>query len=116
MALALIALTALWSAAPGCRDGLDSPLVGIWREDGSTATRYVDWMFKDTGAYYCRSIDGTRETYTQGAYSYHQNVIKISIKDGTTTREESYAVTDLTDKRLEVTDRATGRSRSFTKQ
>lgn len=114
--MALIALTALWSVMPACRGGIDSPLVGIWREDGSTETKYVDWMFKDTGAYYCRSIDGTKEVYTQGIFSYYQGVLKLTIKEGTIGREESYTVDDLTDKWLVVINRATGSRRAFTRQ
>lgn len=116
IAAALIAMTALWTAAPSCHRGIDTPLLGIWREDGSTDTKYVDWMFKDTGAYYCRSIDGKNEKYTQGIFSYYQGVLKLNITDGATTYEESYSVTDLTDKRLEVTDRSSGKRRAFTKQ
>lgn len=116
MAVALIALTALWAAAPACHRGIDSPLVGIWREDGSTDTRYVDWMFKDSGAYYCRTIDGKNEKYTQGIFSYYQGVLKLNITDGTQAREESYTVDNLTDSRLVVIDRSSGKRRSFTKQ
>lgn len=116
MVVALVALTALWAAAPSCHRGIDSPLVGTWREDGSTDTRYVDWMFKDTGAYYCRSIDGKNEKYTQGIFSYYQGVLKLNITDGVQAREESYAVSDLTATKLVVTDRESGKRRSFTKQ
>lgn len=113
--LALVALTALWSAATACRNGIDSPLVGTWRQDGSTDTRYVDWMFKDSGAYYGRSIDGIKETYTQGTFSYYQGVLKLIIKEGAGAREESYDVDNITDRRLEVTNRSTGASLKFTK-
>ncbi len=113
---ALIAMTALWAAAPACHRGIDSPLLGTWRQDGSTDVRYVDWMFKDSGAYYCREIDGKNEKYYSGIFSYYQGVLKLNITDGKQTSEESYTVDDITDKRLVVINRSTGVKRSFTKQ
>lgn len=116
MAIALVAITALWAAAPACHRGVDSPLVGTWREDGSTDTRYVDWMFKDTGAFYSRQIDGKNEKYAQGIYSDYQGVLKITFSNGSTASEESYTIDKVTDKQLVVINRSNAQRRSFTKQ